>query len=175
MEATGRLYGAAETSPRVHLDPKWVIIGLSVALVAWLALVPLVFLLWQSVMTPETAAKPAVFTWRNYAEAYASGDTLHLFFNSVQFATGTATLALVVGTFFAWVNERTNTPFKALFFAISIVPLIIPGILFTVAWIMLGSPKIGIFNLVLQQWFGFSEPVFNIYSMPGMMWVDGLH
>jgi iron(III) transport system permease protein len=175
MEATGRLYGAAETSPRLHFDAKWVIIGLSVALVAWLALVPLVFLLWQSVMTPETAAKPAEFTWGNYAEAYTSGETLHLFLNSVQFATGTASLSLVVGTFLAWVNERTNTPFKALFYALSVVPLIIPSILFTVGWIMLASPKIGIFNLILQQWFGFSEPVFNIYSMPGMMWVDGLH
>ena len=51
-------------------------------------------------------------------------------------------------------NERTNTPFKRLFFALSIIPLIIPGILFTVAWILLGSPKIGLVNLVLQSWFG---------------------
>jgi iron(III) transport system permease protein len=177
MEATGRLYDAAEAgaAPRMNFDAKWVIIGLSVVLVAWLALVPLVFLLWQSVMTPETASKPAEFTLQNFVGAYSSGETLHLFWNSVQFATGTACLALVVGTFFAWVNERTNTPFKALFFAISIVPLIIPGILFTVAWIMLGSPKIGIFNLVLQQWFGIEGPVFNVYSMLGMIWVDGLH
>jgi iron(III) transport system permease protein len=177
MEATSRLYRAAdaETAPRLHFDAKWVIIGLSVALVAWLALVPLVFLLWQSLMTPETAAKPAEFTLGNYIGAYTSGDTLHLLWNSVQFATGTALLALVVGTFFAWVNERTNTPFKALFFAISIVPLIIPGILFTVSWIMLASPKIGILNLVVQNWFGASGPIFDVYSMAGMIWVDGLH
>jgi iron(III) transport system permease protein len=175
MEATGRLYGAAETSPRLRFDSKWVIIGLSVVLVAWLALVPLVFLLWQSLMTPETASKPAVFTWGNYADAYTSGDTFLLFANSVQFASGAAVLALVVGTFFAWVNERTNTPFKTLFYAISVVPLIIPSILFTVSWIMLASPKIGIFNLILQQWFGVSGPIFNVYSMAGMIWVDGLH
>ncbi|HEX2726930.1 MAG TPA: iron ABC transporter permease, partial [Beijerinckiaceae bacterium] len=177
MEATSRLYGTAdaEPTPQLRFDAKWVIIGLSVALVAWLALVPLVFLLWQSAMTPETASKPAEFTLGNYVDAYTSGDTLHLFWNSVQFATGTALLALTVGTFFAWVNERTNTPFKALFFAISIVPLIIPGILFTVAWIMLASPKIGILNLVLQNWFGVTGPVFDVYSMAGMIWVDGLH
>ena len=51
-------------------------------------------------------------------------------------------------------NERTNTPFKRLFFALSIVPLIIPGILFVVAWILLGSPKIGLVNLALQALFG---------------------
>jgi iron(III) transport system permease protein len=52
---------------------------------------------------------------------------------------------------------------------------VIPGILFTVAWILLGSPKIGILNLVLQHWFGFDKPLFDIYSMWGMIWVDGLH
>ena len=72
-------------------------------------------------------------------------------------------------------NERTNTPFKALFFALSIIPLIIPGILFTVAWILLGSPKIGIINLALQHWFGVEQPLFNVYSLAGMIWVDGLH
>jgi iron(III) transport system permease protein len=175
MEATGRLYGSAETTPKAQFDAKWVIIGLSVALVAWLALVPLVFLLWQSFMTPETASTPSRFTWGNFLEAYTSGDTFQLLANSIQFASGTAVLSLVVGTFFAWVNERTNTPFKALFYAISVVPLIIPSILFTVGWIMLASPKIGIFNLILMQWFGFSEPPFNIYSVAGMIWVDGLH
>jgi iron(III) transport system permease protein len=177
MEATDRLYSVADagTAPRFRVDSKWVLIGLCVALVAWLCLVPLVFLLWQSVMTPQTATVPAEFTLQNYAHAYASGDTLHLLNNSVQFAAGTAVLALVVGTFFAWVNERTNTPLKPLFFAISIVPLIIPSILFTVSWILLASPKIGILNLVLRSWFGTEAVFFDIYSMAGMIWVDGLH
>ena len=72
-------------------------------------------------------------------------------------------------------NERTNTPFKTLFFALSIIPLVIPGILFVVAWIMLGSPKIGILNLVLQSGFGTDYVFFNVYSMWGMIFVDGLH
>jgi iron(III) transport system permease protein len=50
----------------------------------------------------------------------------------------------------------------------SIIPLIIPGILFTVSWIMLASPQIGILNKVFGSWF-------DIYSMAGMVWVDGLH
>src|SRR5690606_1848818 len=60
-------------------------------------------------------------------------------------------------------------------FALSIIPLIIPGILFTVAWILLGSPKIGIFNLLLQNWFGTDYVFINVYSMWGMIWVEGLH
>ncbi len=122
MEATqhlGKLQEARHAAgPRV--DTKWLIIGVSVAIVAWLALIPLAFLLWQSFMTPETASVPARFTWENYRQAYTSAEGIPLFFNSIQFATGTAVFSLLVGTFFAWVNERTNTPFKPLFFVMSI-------------------------------------------------------
>lgn len=177
MEATTRLTSVEEIRPAswLRLDSRSVIIGVSVALIAWLSLVPLAFLVWQSFMTPETATTPARFTLENYETAYASTETFRLFVNSVQFAGGTAVLSLVIGTFFAWMNERTNTPFKALFFAVSIVPLVIPSILFTVAWIFLASPKIGIVNLLLQNWLDMNIVFFNVYSMAGMIWVDGLH
>src|SRR2546421_6576458 len=164
----------AETTSR-GLDSKWIVIGIPVALVAWLALVPLVFLVWQSFLTPQTAARPAVFTLDNFRTAYFSAETFRLFFNSVQYAVGTAVFALGLGTALAWMNERTNTPFKRLFFALSIIPLVIPGILFTVSWIMLGSPKIGILNLMLQKLFDTDAVFINVYTMAGMIWVDGLH
>ncbi len=154
---------------------SWLVIGVCVALTVYIAIIPLGFLLWQSFFTPQTAAKAAQFTWGNYAEAYGSPDTYRLFTNSVKFATGTAIFAFLLGTLLAWMNERTNTPFKTLFYALAIIPLIIPGILFTVAWILLASPKIGILNLVLKAWFGVNDPIFDIYSMAGMIWVDGLH
>ena len=144
----GTQRGAARPS---RFDAKWLVIGVCVALTLYLAVVPLGFLLWQSFFTPQTAAKAAEFTFGNYRQAYAPRETWALFWNSLQFAIGTALLAFVLGTALAWMNERTNTPFKGLFFALSLIPLIIPGILFTVAWILLGSPKIGIINLVLQS------------------------
>jgi iron(III) transport system permease protein len=156
-------------------DWKWIVIGACVAFTVYIAVIPLGFLLWQSFRTPQTAAVDAVFTVANYATAYGSSDTLQLFWTSIQFASGTALLAFVLGTALAWMNERTNTPFKSVFFGLAVIPLIIPGILFTVAWILLASPQIGIINLVLQSWFGLEEAPFDIYSLRGMIWVDGLH
>jgi len=167
--------GPGRAAARFRLDLKWVILGVCVAAVAYLAVVPLGFLLWQSFFTPHTAAKPAEFTLGNYAAAYSSLETARLFLNSVLFAVGTASFSLVIGTALAWMNERTNTPFKKLFFGLALVPLIIPGILFTISWIMLASPKIGIFNLLLQSWFGTDHVFFNVYTLWGMIWVDGLH
>jgi iron(III) transport system permease protein len=173
VEAVADRPGAGAT--RFRIDLKWVILGLCVVIVAYLALIPLGFLLWQSFFTPQTAAKPAEFTFGNYATAYTSVETAKLFLNSVVFAAGTAAFSLVVGTALAWMNERTNTPFKQLFFGLALVPLIIPGILFTISWIMLASPKIGIFNLLLQSWFQTDTVFFNVYTLWGMIWVDGLH
>lgn len=163
------------TGLRRWLTWKSLVIALCVAFTLYIAVMPLGFLLWQSFFTPQTATKAAEFTLGNYLTAYTSSDTARLFWTSVQFAIGTAAFAFVVGTTLAWMNERTNTPFKRLFFAMSLIPLVIPGILFTVAWILLGSPKIGLVNLLLMKMFGLAEPVFNIYSMWGMIWVDGLH
>ncbi len=177
MAIAGDWAAVPELKPALwrRLELKWVVIGVSVALVAYLAIIPLAFLLWQSFFTPQTASKAAQFTLDNYVQAYTSLETFRLFVNSLQFSFGAALFSFLVGTTLAWMNERTNTPFKRLFFALSIIPLIIPGILFTVAWILLGSPKIGLINLVLQDLFGTDTVFVNVYSIWGMMWVDGLH
>ena len=154
---------------------KSLVIGLCVVFTLYIAVIPLGFLLWQSFFTPQTASKAAQFTWGNYVSAYTDADTARLFFTSLQFAIGVASFAFVVGTTLAWLNERTNTPFKTLCFALTLIPLVVPGILFTVSWILLGSPKIGLINLGLMHVFGLSGPLFDIYSMWGMIWVDGLH
>jgi iron(III) transport system permease protein len=168
-----RLASLPDATPR--FDSKWLLIGVPVVLVIWLALVPLVFLFWQSFLTPQTATAPAQFTLENFRTAYLSADNRRLLANSLQFAAGAAALALVVGTGLAWINERTNTPLKALSFALAIIPLVIPGILFTVSWIMLASPKIGLINLALQKLTATDAVFVNIYTMAGMIWVDGLH
>ena len=176
-EAVGHLVRMPEAriAPWQRIDSKWFLIGIPVLLVAWLALVPLVFLLWQSFLTPQTATVPARYTLDNFRTAYFSTETLRLFLNSAEFAIGAAALSLCLGTALAWMNERTNTPFKKLFFGLSIIPLVIPSILFAVSWIMLASPKIGIINGVLQGLFSTDTVFVDIYTMTGMVWVDGLH
>ena len=159
----------------LRFDAKWLVIGACVALAVYLGAVPLGFLVWQSFLTPQSAARAARFTLGNYRTAYLSPETWLLFWSSVKFAMGAGGLAFVLGTLLAWMNERTNTPFKGLFFALSVIPLVVPGVLFTVAWILLGSPEIGLVNLVLRGLFETDATFINVYSLPGMMWVDGLH
>lgn len=159
--------------PRIRL--QWLIIGACLLAVVYLAVMPLGFLVWQSFLTPETASEAGRLTLENYATAYGSPETLGLLKNSVLYAAGTAAFSFLVGATLAWMNERTNTPFKSAFFALAMIPLVMPGIMFTISWILIASPKIGIVNMLLQQWLGADHVFVNIYSIWGMVWVEGLH
>lgn len=151
------------------------IIGVIVALVSYLAIVPILFLTVGSFMTPSVAGEPGHFTLNNYIKAYTDPRTLSLFRTSVLYAAGSSLVAFTFGTILAWMTERTNTPMRSLFYALSIVPLIIPGILFTISWIFLLSPEIGIINTTAKAFLSLKESPLNIYSLGGMIWVEGLH
>ena len=112
-----------------------VIIGACIIAVIYIAVMPLLFLLWQSFFTPVVAGAPSEFTFANYSVAYGTNGNAKLLGNSLIFGIGTAIFSMFLGGFLAWINERTNTPFKTLFFTLALVPLIIPGILFTISWI----------------------------------------
>jgi iron(III) transport system permease protein len=58
---------------------------------------------------------------------------------------------------------------------VMIVPLVMMMMLMRGPWILLASPQIGIINQVLQGWLGLETAPFDIYSLGGMIWVDGLH
>ncbi|SFB86152.1 iron(III) transport system permease protein [Nocardioides terrae] len=149
--------------------PKALILGVVALIVAYLAIVPLWFLIQGTFLDQNTNA----FTLGGFTRAYTDDNAIEMMRNSVWFAVGSALLSLVVGTALAFLNVRTDVPFKGLFFAGSIVPLVIPGILYSVAWIFLASPDIGLLNYVLQPIFG--KDVFDIYTVWGMIWVEGLH
>ena len=114
-----------------------------------------------------------LFSLDGFGRAYGNDRIGELIGNSLWFAIGAALLSLVVGTSLAYFNVRTDVPFKGLFFAASIIPLIIPGILYTIAWIFLASPEIGLVNSVLEPIFG--PGAVDIFTIWGMIWVEGLH
>ena len=154
-------------APRDLFQPRNLIIIVVVVVIAYLAIVPLGYLLWGTFFDDNG------FTLRFFDEAYEQIPLSRLLANSFTFAIGSTVLAVTLGTTLAYLQARTDVPFKRLIFAASLVPLIIPGILHTIAWILLFSPEIGVFNSWLEPIFG--RRAFNIYSMPGMILIEGLH
>lgn len=159
--------GALARWREVLLRPRTLVAAAITVVVGYLALIPLVYLLWT------TFSDAQGFSLGGFARAYGDARIGELVGNSLWFAAGAALLSLAVGTALAYFNVRTDVPFKALFFAASIIPLIIPGILYTIAWIFLASPTIGLLNSLLEPVFG--PGTFDIFTVWGMIWVEGLH
>ena len=145
------------------------------AFVVYLAGIPLLMLLYGSIRSAPIGEPGATYTIQNYVKAYFDKEFYLLLLNSIYYALGTCALTFLIGTFLAWVSERTNTPLKKLFVVMSLIPFIIPGILSTISWILLLSPKIGLINIAVKDVLGLESAPFNIYSMWGMIWAESIH
>ena len=154
-------------------DPALLVPIVGAGVLIYLAVLPLFMLLVGSFQA-EVAPREFVYTLKNYQKAYASEYTYSTFMNSFIFASGSAVMTFLFGTMLAWLTERTNTPLRKLFVPIAVVPLILPGVLESIAWIFLLSPKFGYLNVWLMQLFGIQSPPFNVFSLPGMIWVHSV-
>src|SRR5207245_6369529 len=98
--------------------------------------------------------------------------SIELMANSLMYGAVASVLAFLIGTGVAWAVERSDIPGRSLWYGLALVPLIVPGIVHTIAWLFLLSPEIGWINAPLKALFGFS---LSVYSLPGMIWIEGLH
>lgn len=114
------------------------------------------------------------FTLYKYVLAYTDTEFWGIIYNTVVFVTGSAIFSTILGIFLSYMNTRTDIPFKFLFKIISIIPMMIPHILFAAAWVMLMNPSNGIFNTMFVNIFGLQERPFDIYTLTGMILVEGL-
>lgn len=169
---------ATATIPRtgrvsISLDPALLIPVFGAGILVYLAILPLLMLLVGSFQA-EVAPREFIYTLKNYQAAYASEYTYSTFVNSLIFGAGSAGLSFTLGTLLAWLTERTNVPLRSIFVPIAVVPLILPGVLESIAWIFLLSPKFGYLNVWLMNLFGLASPPFNVFSLPGMIWVHSV-
>jgi iron(III) transport system permease protein len=154
-------------SRRRPISLEFSVVGLTAVIVAFLALVPVVYLL------VGTFFPGGSFTLEVFREAYSSRLLLGMVRNSLVYSLGSTLLAMFAGTGLAYLVARTDVPMKGLVYAAALVPMIIPGVLHTIAWIFLASPRIGTINAWLEPLVG--PGFFNIFSMGGMVFVEGIH
>jgi iron(III) transport system permease protein len=137
-------------------------VPLTVAAIAYLALVPLVYLGWR------TFVRDGHFTLEVVRDAYNVDGLGTLVANSLAFGLGATAVAVTLGTLLAFFVVRTDVPCKGLLFGLVLVPLLVPGVLYTISWIFLASPRSGFLNEHLPG-------TFDIFSLGGMIVVEGLH
>ncbi len=144
----------------------------------WLIIVPLVFLILFSFRS-GTPWQPGSFTLHNYLNAYSSRDTYVMLSNTVVLAVASTVLSVIIAMLFAFLTERTDMPLRNVAWGLMLVPMAVPGLLFAISWTFLFSPRNGVINLWLRNLLSMLglevlEGPFNIYSLGGMIFLDGL-
>src|SRR5690554_6072300 len=147
-------------------------VGILILIVGAMTIGPIVMLVLGSFS--EGIGALGEFTTEKYIKAYTDPVLPRVLWNTVIFALGAAAFSTVLGTFLAYLSVRTNIPFKGLFRVLPVVPMMIPHVLFAAAWILLLNPTNGILNLVLQNLFKVSNGPLNIYSLSGMIFLEGM-
>lgn len=115
------------------------------------------------------------FNIRDVVNIIMEPETYQALVNSLIIAGGTTVGSTIVGTFFAWLVTRTDLPYKSFMKAMFLVPFMLPSFIGALAWKMLLSPNAGFINRFFIENFGFTEPIFNIYSYLGIVLVEVMY
>lgn len=154
-----------------HL-PAWLLTALIAALVA----IPLGMLLLGSL---SHARIPSDFsltqlTLANYVDAYTNPLTYRVFGNTLIYVGASVGIGIALAFSFAWLAARTDMPAKWLAYVGITLPMVIPGMLESIVWVLLFSPRIGFVNRAATGVLGFEEAPFNVYSIHGMIALESL-
>lgn len=150
---------------------RWLFVFVLLA-VAYLVIPPLFFIVYTSFIGERGAAAGAL-TLQHFANILSSlAEVRTLLRNSLIFSVGSAACALLFGTLLAWLAERTNAPFRTMAYISAYLSFGIPGIVKVIGWILLFGPKAGMINVLAAELTGI-RPLFNLFSMPGMILIEG--
>lgn len=110
----------------------------------------------------------------NYREVFGSDHLWKVLLNTFWVGFGTTTVAVVFGVPLGWLLNRTDLPLRSLFITMLAVSVIMPGLVKAMGWIMLLSPQVGLINKLLMGLFNLNQAPFDINSVWGIAFVQGL-
>ena len=119
------------------------------ALLLWLVAAPIALLVEMSFRT-GTPADQGAFTFQNYDAVYGNSLTYPALANTLVYAGTVTLISIALATIFAWLVERTDMPGRNFAWVALLIPIAMPGMLAAMAWILLGSPRIGLVNVALR-------------------------
>ena len=160
-------------SVRGLINPDVLFLGTITVLVVYLTLIPIGVMILGSLQSGLPGTWTPV-TFENYVRAFSSPALYSAILNALIYSIGAGVISFILGTYLAWLTERTDIPFKGFIYSSVLTAMMIPGVLFTISWILLLAPKAGLINVWLMKLLGLAHPPFDPYGMAGMIFVSGI-
>ncbi len=139
----------------------------------YLVLPPLYSVIQTSLFTTKLTGEIDQFTLRYYQDLFRELQVIGPFLNTFYFSIGSALCATILGGSIAWIVVRTDSPLRGLGYFTAFASFGTPFILYTIGWLLLLG-KAGPVNYWLKIIFDQTTPVFNVYSMFGMILIESL-
>lgn len=137
-------------------------------------ILPLGAILVYSFAPSYPLTEPFRFTFTHYAELLSDLSLLvDITVNTLIYATGTVVVSLSIGLIAAILEEKYfagESPFRYLM----LLPYGIPVVASLTGWIYLLG-RSGVITELIMNIFNLSNPPFDIYTLTGMIFVDGVH
>jgi len=109
--------------------------------------------------------------WAELASAHSALAML----NTVRIGLSVAVLSVAGAMLLAWLVTRTDLPARRAVAALIPLPLLVSPLFTGMAWILLAGPRAGWLNAAFRQLTGLNQPLFDIFSLSGIVLVLTLH
>jgi iron(III) transport system permease protein len=146
--------------------PVWILAAL--VLVVLMAL-PLGWLGWLSVSGEGGA------TLAHYRAVLGDPAMQKALWHTLVLAFWVGLVSVAIGAPLAWLTARTDVPGRGLIRGLVLASFVTPPFLGAFAWVMLAGPNAGLLNTLWRAATGAPEPLLNIFSMPGLVFVVAIY
>jgi iron(III) transport system permease protein len=146
--------------------PVWV---LAAAALVGLILLPLGWLAYMSVRSESGV------TAAHYLRVLSDPSLQKALWNTLVLAFWSGLVALAIGAPLAWLTARTDLPFRRSIQHLVMASFVTPPFLGAFAWVMLAGPNAGCLNRLYHELTGAGDPLVNIFTMPGLIFVVAIY
>jgi iron(III) transport system permease protein len=143
-------------------------------IVAAAVLLPLATLVVSSFRVLDDMGFSTTWGLANYRALVTDPVIPGAFVNTLLICTGATVLATFLGVSLAWINARTNCPWREKLEPFNLIPFFLSPFVGAIAWHNLAAPKTGLLNAWARDWFGIDGYILNVDNIYGIIWVTGI-
>src|SRR3989304_5235072 len=114
-------------------------------------------------------------TLAHYARVFADPQLQKALWNTIVLAFWSGLLSVAIGAPIAWLSARTDLPCSRAIRTLIMASFVTPPFLGAFAWVMLAGPNAGYLNKLYRSLTGAEDPLFNIFTMPGLIFVVAIY
>ncbi len=111
------------------------------------------------------------FTFANFVTLFNDPTLSEPLFTTMGLAFFVALFAALAATPLAWLVARTDLPARRVVRMLMTASFVTPPFLGAIAWEILAAPNSGILNKIWRDVTGSGDPLFDVYTFPGLVFV----